>query len=117
VTNSHFYCLYMMSFNFRPQPHEDGPQYHPVVATISLGSHSVFHYYQYRQEYDGSESTSLGKSINMTPVLSVLLEPRSLIISSGSMYTSHLHGYVCLSFKPDYVNDFEIVLMKSRRIS
>jgi len=28
----------------------------------------------------------------MTPVLSVLLEPRSLIISSGSMYTSHLHG-------------------------
>jgi len=28
----------------------------------------------------------------MSPVLSVLLEPRSLIISSGTMYTSHLHG-------------------------
>lgn len=28
----------------------------------------------------------------MSPVLSVLLEPRSLIISSGTMYTSLLHG-------------------------
>ncbi|KAF8816891.1 hypothetical protein BYT27DRAFT_7205255 [Phlegmacium glaucopus] len=75
-------------------PHEDGPRYHPVVATISLGSHAVFHYYKYKAE---SETDDLavshgGKIIDMSPVLSVLLEPRSLIISSGAMYISHLHG-------------------------
>ncbi|KAF9484193.1 hypothetical protein BDN70DRAFT_872893 [Pholiota conissans] len=74
-------------------PHEDGPQYYPVVATLSLGSHAVFHYYQYRSETDEVAVTSgRGKAIDMTPVLSVLLEPRSLVISSGAMYTAHLHG-------------------------
>jgi len=75
-------------------PHEDGPRYYPVVATISLGSHAVFHYYKFKTE---SETDDLaishgGKIIDTSPVLSVLLEPRSLIISSGAMYLSHLHG-------------------------
>ena len=39
------------------QPHEDGPSYHPVVATISLGSHTVFHYYRYKDEPTGPEQT------------------------------------------------------------
>ncbi|KJA24935.1 hypothetical protein HYPSUDRAFT_183277 [Hypholoma sublateritium FD-334 SS-4] len=74
-------------------PHEDGPQYHPVVATLSLGSHTVFHYYQYRADGDGDPASSgHGKTIDTRPTLSVILEPRSLIISSGAMYTSHLHG-------------------------
>uniref|UniRef100_A0A8H7XVK8 Fe2OG dioxygenase domain-containing protein n=1 Tax=Psilocybe cubensis TaxID=181762 RepID=A0A8H7XVK8_PSICU len=74
-------------------PHEDGPRYHPVVATLSLGSHTVFHYYQYeKNDYNGAVSRGVGKTINTTPVSSILLEPRSLIISSGAMYTSHLHG-------------------------
>ncbi|TFK36054.1 hypothetical protein BDQ12DRAFT_634403 [Crucibulum laeve] len=79
-------------------PHQDGPRYHPVVATISLGSHCVFHYYQYKTE-DGhvtKEPSSVpdgeGKSIDSTPVLSVLLERRSVVISSGYMYTDRLHG-------------------------
>jgi alkylated DNA repair protein alkB homolog 6 len=76
------------------KPHEDGPRYHPVVATISLGSHTVFHYYKYKAELktDDFAISHEGKIIDMSPVLSVLLEPRSLIISSGTMYTSHLHG-------------------------
>jgi len=74
-------------------PHEDGPRYHPVVATLSLGSHAVFHYYRYQEEIDdGAVSRGHGKIIDMTPIASVLLEPRSLIISSGMMYVSHLHG-------------------------
>ncbi|CAA7261972.1 unnamed protein product [Cyclocybe aegerita] len=76
-------------------PHEDGPQYHPVVATISLGSHAVFNYYEYQSETDTvaePASCGHGKSINTQPMVSVLLEPRSLIISSGEMYASHLHG-------------------------
>lgn len=66
-----------------------------MVATLSLGSHTVFHYYQYRADADGDAASSgHGKTIDMRPVLSVILEPRSLIISSGAMYTSHLHGCV-----------------------
>ncbi|GLB44492.1 putative 2OG-Fe(II) oxygenase superfamily protein [Lyophyllum shimeji] len=79
-------------------PHEDGPTYHPVVATISLGSHSVFHYYRYNpadaHSPDGTAAPPRegGRSIDATPVLTLFLEPRSLVISRGPMYTSHLHG-------------------------
>ena len=68
-----------------------------MVATLSLGSHTVFHYYQYRADAVGdAASNGNGKTIDNRPALSVILEPRSLIISSGTMYTSHLHGYVPL---------------------
>lgn len=78
-------------------PHEDGPAYHPVVATISLGSHSVFHYYQYNTADTSMDNPSLhsrerGRTIDPNPILSVVLERRSLVISRGTMYTSHLHG-------------------------
>ncbi|KAF5329403.1 hypothetical protein D9619_008974 [Psilocybe cf. subviscida] len=72
-------------------PHEDGPQYYPVVATISLGSHTSFQYYCYKSN-DFSGESEHGKVINMDPVLSIILEPRSLVVTSGMMYTSHLHG-------------------------
>lgn len=81
---------------FPQQPHEDGPTYHPVVATLSLGSHATFHYYQYRTDdcLDGSNiaTSGGGRSIDKTPTLSVLLEPRSLVVTTSSLYTSHLHG-------------------------
>ncbi|KAJ7271121.1 hypothetical protein C8J57DRAFT_298247 [Mycena rebaudengoi] len=75
-------------------PHEDGPCYFPVVATLSLGSHSVFHYYKYKQETvnDSTASKTEGRSIDSTPVLSVLLEPRSVVITEHSLYSAHLHG-------------------------
>ncbi|KAH7103695.1 hypothetical protein BKA62DRAFT_742451 [Auriculariales sp. MPI-PUGE-AT-0066] len=86
-------------------PHEDGPAYHPVVATISLGSHAVFNYYRYLSD-DPSITASVasamlsskdaaegrGRPINPNPVLSLLLEPRSLVITRSSLYTGHLHG-------------------------
>ena len=28
------------------QPHLDGPMYHPVVSTISLGSHTLLDFYR-----------------------------------------------------------------------
>ncbi|KAF8624064.1 hypothetical protein AX15_006076 [Amanita polypyramis BW_CC] len=76
-------------------PHEDGPIYHPVVATISLGSHTVFHYYQYAEESGstGNEgSYGRGRTVKPSPVMSVLLERRSLIITTDEMYSSRLHG-------------------------
>ncbi|KAH8112149.1 hypothetical protein DFH11DRAFT_542025 [Phellopilus nigrolimitatus] len=108
-------------------PHEDGPSYHPVVATISLGSHAVFHYYRYKPapEYESEPPTvdspqnlqifknsasngkndprSMGEMSNPNskkgrvvdterPVLSLLLEPRSLVITTSALYCDHLHG-------------------------
>ncbi|KZT21280.1 hypothetical protein NEOLEDRAFT_1099421 [Neolentinus lepideus HHB14362 ss-1] len=81
-------------------PHQDGPAYHPVVGTISLGSPAVFHYYEYKQHDPPSadsgmapvDITASGRTINPVPVLSVLLEPRSLIITTSSLYSHHLHG-------------------------
>ncbi|KAI0092343.1 hypothetical protein BDY19DRAFT_884238 [Irpex rosettiformis] len=78
--------------------HEDGPSYYPVVATLSLGSHAVFHYYRYTSISVGADEglTSgkggKGRSINTTPVMSVLLEPRSLVITTQELYATHLHG-------------------------
>jgi len=69
------------------------------VATISLGSHAVFNYYQYKSpspeegaKEDEESHTSRGRVIHPDPVFSVLLEPRSLIITTSSLYTDHLHG-------------------------
>ncbi|KZT68014.1 hypothetical protein DAEQUDRAFT_728280 [Daedalea quercina L-15889] len=82
-------------------PHEDGPAYHPVVATLSLGSHALFHYYRYKPspamtdspaEAAISPTDSEGRAIDSDPVLSVLLEPRSLVITRSSLYQTHLHG-------------------------
>lgn len=36
--------------------------------------------------------SSAGKPIDPTPILSLLLEPRSLVITTSSLYTAHLHG-------------------------
>ena len=82
-----------------PKAHEDGPSYYPVVATLTLGSHAVFHYYRYKPDnatLDSAEgpntSNGNGKAVDTTPVMSVLLEPRSLVITMSDLYTSHLHG-------------------------
>ncbi|KEP54681.1 2OG-Fe(II) oxygenase family protein [Rhizoctonia solani 123E] len=77
-------------------PHQDGPSYHPVVATLTLGSHAVMEYYRYRESsQDGSDDPNredVGKTIDPLPTLRLLLEPRSLVITHGALYTQHLHG-------------------------
>lgn len=65
---------------------------------MSLDSHAIFHYYKYIPEDDSAASkatdapSDAGRVVDPTPVLSVLLEPRSVIITTASLYTSHLHG-------------------------
>ncbi|XP_071794814.1 alpha-ketoglutarate-dependent dioxygenase alkB homolog 6-like [Asterias amurensis] len=81
-------------------PHEDGPLFHPVVTTISLGSHTLLDFYQHRrdstQEATAHQSTQDGDSSSEKPVqhhvLSLLLQPRSLLVLKDDMYTSYLHG-------------------------
>lgn len=90
-------------FPFFQKPHEDGPAYHPVVATLSLGSHAVFHYYRYADDDNNGRTSDAplaevdqekgkGRPIQRDPILSLLLEPRSLVITTSTLYTSHLHG-------------------------
>lgn len=59
-------------------PHEDGPAYHPVVATVSLGSSAVLDLYL--------------KGNTEKPRARVLQEKRSLLITTGEMYYGWLHG-------------------------
>ncbi|NP_001088709.1 alpha-ketoglutarate-dependent dioxygenase alkB homolog 6 isoform X1 [Xenopus laevis] len=75
-------------------PHEDGPMYYPTVTTISLGSHTLLDFYvpinkecQETQNQDKVASTE-----EQRHMLSLLLEPRSLLVVREELYTSYLHG-------------------------
>jgi alkylated DNA repair protein alkB homolog 6 len=54
----------------------------------------VFHYYDYMNAAVRTQPSipEEGRAVNPTPVLSILLEPRSVIITRSALYTSHLHG-------------------------
>ena len=60
-------------------PHEDGDAYHPVVATVSLGSYIVL-------EVKAKNGNAEAKGWR------ILQEPRSLLITTGDLYTQCLHG-------------------------
>ncbi|MCJ1244179.1 hypothetical protein MMC30_001377 [Trapelia coarctata] len=65
-------------------PHEDGSAYHPVVATVSLGSHIVLDIYAKKPDESGEREEKHRWRI--------LQEPRSLLITTGALYRDHLHG-------------------------
>ncbi|WVQ97898.1 hypothetical protein IAU59_005015 [Kwoniella sp. CBS 9459] len=86
-------------------PHEDGPAFHPLVATVSLGSHTILDIHQYLSTTlpsppliaspapaDGEVDGQQGRPIAAIPLAHLLLMPRSLLILSSSLYTSHLHA-------------------------
>lgn len=61
----------------------------------------MFHYYRYAPPHDSDLETTIspdapvssrGRAIDPAPVLSVLLEPRSLIITRSTLYQAYLHG-------------------------
>ncbi|KAL8948770.1 MAG: hypothetical protein Q9222_005067 [Ikaeria aurantiellina] len=64
-------------------PHEDGSAYHPVVATVSLGSPIVLDVYR---------KPNAGEPLDKKPAWRICQEPGSLLISMGDMYTECLHG-------------------------
>lgn len=63
-------------------PHEDGPAYSPITATISLGGHAVLDIYK---------KNELGER-EATPTWRILQEPRSLLITRDDMYINTLHS-------------------------
>ncbi|XP_046388662.1 alpha-ketoglutarate-dependent dioxygenase alkB homolog 6 [Ischnura elegans] len=68
-------------------PHFDGPLFYPTITTLSLGSHTVLDFYLPRSEESrGSQAEEKSKQF------SLFVEPRSLLILKGEMYTRYLHG-------------------------
>ncbi|EXJ89035.1 alkylated DNA repair protein alkB like 6 [Capronia epimyces CBS 606.96] len=63
-------------------PHEDGPAYSPITATVSLGSHTVLEIYQKTEQGEREAK----------PTWRILQEPRSLLVTTGDMYVHTLHG-------------------------
>jgi alkylated DNA repair protein alkB family protein 6 len=62
-------------------PHQDGPLYNPIVATVTLNSHAILNFYPHGVEKGTIE-----------PEFSVLLEPRSLFVQTDRLYKTYLHG-------------------------
>ncbi len=63
-------------------PHKDGSAYHPVVCTISLGAPICLDIY----------ATNGDSTRECDPRWRILQEPRSLLITTGELYTDFLHG-------------------------
>ncbi|QSZ34935.1 hypothetical protein DSL72_007797 [Monilinia vaccinii-corymbosi] len=63
-------------------PHKDGPAYHPVVCTVSLGASLCLDIYGEKE--DGTREEQ--------PRWRILQEPRSLLITTDELYTKYYHG-------------------------
>ncbi|BGP51474.1 hypothetical protein JCM10450v2_007416 [Rhodotorula kratochvilovae] len=67
-------------------PHTDGPAYHPLTSTLSLGSHTIL-----CLRSPPSHLTPDSPAFEVEKV-DILLPPRSLVLLSGELYSTWLHG-------------------------
>ncbi|KAM3416062.1 hypothetical protein BST61_g9547 [Cercospora zeina] len=81
-------------------PHEDGPAYWPVVATVSLGGSLVLDVTSKANEKveegcgeaDEAQKSSTTTEGNAPSSWRIFQEARSLLITTGEAYTETLHG-------------------------
>ncbi|GAA5933839.1 hypothetical protein JCM3775_000301 [Rhodotorula graminis] len=79
-------------------PHTDGPAYHPLTSTLSLGSHTILCLRSPPSHLapSSSSSPSSPSSSDAAPPavekIDILLPPRSLVLLSGDLYSTWLHG-------------------------
>lgn len=78
-------------------PHEDGAAYHPIVATVSLAAPTVLDIYDKRRDEqvleDAHARTGSEPEVDSSrPQYRILQERRSLLITTGSLYSDYLHG-------------------------
>lgn len=67
-------------------PHTDGPAYHPLVSTLSLGSYTILTL----TPRPSSSASALSPSSEST--IEVLLPARSLLVLEGELYAEWMHG-------------------------
>lgn len=65
-------------------PHKDGAAYHPVVCTVSLGGSLCLNIHRTRPD-DGALEPG-------PPAFRILQEPRSLLVTTGALYTEYMHS-------------------------
>ncbi|KAK2857290.1 hypothetical protein FQN49_004853, partial [Arthroderma sp. PD_2] len=77
-------------------PHEDGAAYYPIVATVSLATPIILDIYDKRQSdhpevlsIEAGEDAARGQ---LLPRYRILQERRSLLITTGGLYSDYLHG-------------------------
>lgn len=71
--------------------HEDGSAYYPLVATVSLGAPIVLDLYTKRKS-QGREERDEDGAEERRPQFRILQERRSLLVTTGELYTDILHG-------------------------
>ncbi|KAJ5927775.1 hypothetical protein N7466_006731 [Penicillium verhagenii] len=83
-------------------PHEDGPAYYPLVATVSLGAPIVLDLYE-KNTHSPRNDHRLSENVQhpATPRFRILQERRSLLIMQKSIYTDFLHGIAEVSTDKD----------------
>lgn len=89
-------------------PHEDGPTYYPITATVSLGASIVLDVYEKNAE---------GVARLAGPRWRILQEPRSLLVTSGAMYVDTLHGIAEVEIDkavgPEGISNWDLVADKA----
>lgn len=70
--------------------HTDGPLFHPVISTISCGSHTILRFHEKNSHEDDDTIPSNDGQRKISHQL--LIEPRSLLILRDDMYTKYLHS-------------------------
>jgi alkylated DNA repair protein alkB family protein 6 len=77
-------------------PHCDGPVYYPKVAILSLGTPCIFDFHPKSGTEDcmkwDQQHNVPGGHVGGEPLVSVLLEPRSLLIFGEDAFWHHRHG-------------------------
>lgn len=74
-------------------PHTDGPLFHPVISTISCGSHTVLRFYENDTDVTMDETVDCPvPESNRKLVCQLLIERRSLLILKDDMYSKYLHS-------------------------
>lgn len=78
-------------------PHEDGAAYYPTVATVSLAAPIILDIYDKRQsdlcapELPSVETEEAVRGLKV-PRFRILQERRSLLVTTGKLYSEFLHG-------------------------
>ncbi|KAF2757991.1 hypothetical protein EJ05DRAFT_538254 [Pseudovirgaria hyperparasitica] len=87
-------------------PHEDGPAYAGVVATVSLGGAVVLEIWGKGDGEGSADETSIVEG-ERKPLYRILQEPGSLLVTTGEAYTDYLHGIAAVEVDED-VNEASI---------